>query len=605
MSRLGNARAGLNDVVREVIRVAPGKAALGVLLLLLLAGLEGAGLLLLGPLLEYVMVIEENPLPRAEGWLESTLAMVGLPTTLGTVLGVLVGIAAVRAIVQQWRVRTLVDVHERVVNSYRDRLYRAVAAAEWRFLVTRAPSEYVHALTGEIGRVGQVVHYLTELTVAVTVSVVYLGLSLRLAPLLVLLVLASAVALFFSVRGGFEQARRLAEQAAAGRRRFHQTVSEHLVSLKTARIYGALDRHVEEISLLSREAGDLALARAIADGRFRQVLEFGSTALMAGIVFVAATMMPISSALLLMLVFMFARLMPRLIQIYRLVRSLSTALPIVDDLNTRIRECLAAEEAPVTQARPLPLRHGIRFDHVSFSYLRRADRAAVSDLNLRIVAGQTTAIVGASGSGKSTVADLLTGLLTPSAGSIWVDDELLGPDGAAAWRRQIGYVPQDTFLFHDTIRANLLWARADASEAELQEALRLAAADRFIAELPQGLDTVIGERGVLLSGGERQRVAIARALLRRPALLLLDEATSSLDVEHEQRIQQAIDALHHRVTMVIMTHRLTTIRHADIIHVLDGGSLVESGTWDQLQSNPNGRFHSFVQSAALAGGAWR
>lgn len=601
---MASARAALRDVIREITRVAPRKAALGVVLLLALTALEGAGLLLLGPLLEYVVVIEENPLPRAEGWLETGLAWVGVEASLGSVLVLLIVIAALRALLKHFRVRTIVGLREDVMDAYRVRLYRAVAAAEWRFLVTRAPSEFVHALTGEVGRVGQVVSSLTELLVAAMVSVVYLGLAMRLAPMLVTVVLAAGLALAFWARGGFEQARVLAVQGADARRRFHQTVSEHLVSLKTARIYGALDRHVDEVTRLSRENASLSVSRSVADGWFQQALELGSTILLAAIVWVSATQIQVSSAVLLMLVFVFARLMPRLIQIYRLIRGLATALPIVDNLNARMQECLDAVEVPVTALRPIVLRQNVRFDDVSFAYLRRADKPAVSGLNLRIDAGKTTAIVGASGSGKSTVADLLTGLMLPMSGRIVIDGEPLTANTAAAWRRKIGYVPQDTFLFHDSIRANLLWAQAEASEGDLWEALRLAAADRFVADLPQGLDTVIGERGVLLSGGERQRVSIARALLRRPELLLLDEATSALDVEHERRIQQAVDALHHRVTMVVLTHRLGTIRHADMIYVLDGGTLVESGTWDQLRSDPNGRFHALVDTASLSGVAW-
>jgi ATP-binding cassette, subfamily C, bacterial len=601
MSREGNPNRALRNVIAEMLRIAPRQAALGVVLLVGLTLTEGAGLLLLGPILERVVVIEENPLPRAGGWLEGAFGAVGLDVTLGSVLALFVAIAGARALVQNWRARVMGAVRDQVVDTYRSRLHRAIAAAEWRYLVTRAPSHFVHALTGEVGRVGQVVNHLTELAVAVLVSMVYFGLALRVAPLLALLVMAAAVLLAFAVRGGFEQARTLGEDSAVMRRRLHQVISEQMASLKTARVYGAVERHLEEVDRLAREARDVSYTGALADSRFQQSLEFGSTALLATVVYVAATVLLIPPALLLVLMFVFARLMPRVIQIYRIVRSLRMSLPIVDDLETRIRECTAAAEVPAQPVDALDFRSDITFDSVAFWYLRRGDRAAVSGLNLRIAAGMTTAIVGASGSGKSTVADLLTGLLTPSAGQIRIDGRPLTGEAMASWRAQIGFVPQDTFLFHDTVRANLAWARSGATEEELWEALRLAAADGFVAELPAGLDTIIGERGVLLSGGERQRLAIARALLRRPSLLVLDEATSSLDVEHERRIQDAIDALHHRVTLVIITHRLTTIRHADIIHVMADGAIVQSGTWSQLQQDLDGPFQTFARRLALAG----
>lgn len=601
--RVGRGGRALREVIAEVARVSPRKAALGILLLLVLTFAEGAGLLLMGPLLEQVVVIQENPLPRAGGWLSRGLAVVGLEATLGSVLTVFVALAVVRALAQHWRSHLLMAVREEVVTAYRTRLYRAIAAAEWRFLVTRAPSLFVHALTGEVGRVGQVVSNLTELTVAVLVSLVYLVLAFRLAPLLATMVLVSGLVLSLVVRRSFDQARLLGAESAVARQRLHQTISEQLASLKTARVYGAVARQIEEVERLSSAAHEVSYTSALADSHFQQGLEVGSTVLLAVMVFVSVTVLEMPPALLLVLMFVFARLMPRLIQSYRLVRALTTVLPIVDDLNTRLRECTDAAETTVTAPQAVSLRDSIEFDRVSFAYLRRADQAAVVNLDLRIAAGMTTAIVGSSGSGKSTVADLLVGLLAPTTGRILVDGTVLGADRLESWRRQIGYVPQDTFLFHDSVRANLAWARADATEPELWEALRMAAADDFVAGLPDGLDTVIGERGVLLSGGERQRVSIARALLRRPAILLLDEATSSLDVVHEQRIQDAIERLHHRLTVVIITHRLTTIRHADVIHVMQDGAVTQSGTWEELRSDRSGRFETFLRSVATTGAA--
>jgi ATP-binding cassette subfamily C protein len=217
-------------------------------------------------------------------------------------------------------------------------------------------------------------------------------------------------------------------------------------------------------------------------------------------------------------------------------------------------------------------------------------------VTLNIAAGRTTAIVGASGSGKSTIVDLLIGLLTPTSGAILVDGRPLRAEQLQAWRDGIGYVPQDTFLFHDSVRANLRWARPDATEDEIWRALASAAAADFVAGLPEGLDTIVGDRGVLISGGERQRLALARALLRRPVLLVLDEATSSLDSENERRIQDAIDDLYQQVTIVVVTHRLSTVRGAAVIHVLDGGRVVESGSWDELTGREDGRLRELCRA---------
>jgi ATP-binding cassette subfamily C protein len=218
---------------------------------------------------------------------------------------------------------------------------------------------------------------------------------------------------------------------------------------------------------------------------------------------------------------------------------------------------------------------------------------------LTIRAGETVAIVGPSGAGKSTVADLVMGLVVPDRGCVLVDGTPLRSALIRSWREQIGYVAQDTFLFNDTIRANLLWAHPDADDKDIERALELAAAGEFVSELPDGLDTVLGDRGVRLSGGERQRLALARALLRRPSLLILDEATSALDSENERRIQGAIEELHGRTTILAITHRLSTIRRADVIYVLERGRLADSGDWETLMGKENGRFTALAQAQGI------
>ena len=209
---------------------------------------------------------------------------------------------------------------------------------------------------------------------------------------------------------------------------------------------------------------------------------------------------------------------------------------------------------------------------------------SIEDLNIKIKAGKTTAIVGPSGAGKSTIADMVMGFIKPDSGQILVDKIPVSSENLHSWRDKIGYVAQDTFLFNDTIRNNLLLANPDSTEEEIKEALKLASADEFTFKLPQGIDTVVGDRGVLLSGGEKQRLALARALLRKPSILILDEATSNLDSENEMKILDSIEKLHGNITILIIAHRLSTIQNADIIYLIESGNLVESGTWNELIS---------------------
>jgi ABC-type multidrug transport system fused ATPase/permease subunit len=223
---------------------------------------------------------------------------------------------------------------------------------------------------------------------------------------------------------------------------------------------------------------------------------------------------------------------------------------------------------------------GFEYKGVSFSY--PGHNPVLNDINMTIKKGEMTAIVGDSGSGKSTLIDLLIGFYEPDKGVILADKKPLQEFDIYSFRRHIGYVPQDTVLFNDTVKNNLLWSNEKATEKDIVEACKLANADEFIMNLSDGYDTVVGERGVRLSGGERQRIALARALLRKPELLILDEATSALGSRSEMLIKSAIENITHKTTLVVIAHRLSTIVKADYIYVLQKGRIIEQGKYDSL-----------------------
>ena len=274
---------------------------------------------------------------------------------------------------------------------------------------------------------------------------------------------------------------------------------------------------------------------------------------------------------------------------------LSTISPVksLSEVNANVQQGVIAAQrvfelidtpATVTDrpgARALaPFQHVIRFEDVSFAY--KPGSPVLSDVNLEFRRGEVVALVGSSGAGKSTAMDLVARFHDPTEGRVTVDGADLRDITLASWRRQLGVVTQETLLFHDTVRANIAYGQPDASDEAIRDAARAAHAHEWISRLPQGYDTIIGERGTRISGGERQRLAIARALLRNPPVLLLDEATSALDAESERLVQAALERLMRHRTVIVIAHRLSTVQHADRIVVLEGGRVAAVGTHAEL-----------------------
>ncbi len=272
-----------------------------------------------------------------------------------------------------------------------------------------------------------------------------------------------------------------------------------------------------------------------------------------------------------------------------------TTSPIrsLSEVNANIQQGLAAarrlfalldtvpEVVDPPAARPLgPFRDRIRFEHVAFAYAEGGP--VLEDVSFELRRGEVVALVGSSGAGKSTTMDLLPRFYDPTGGRIILDGTDLRETTVASLRAQMGIVTQETIVFHDTVRNNIAYGLEEAGDQAIRAAAEAANAHAFIAALPHGYDTVIGDRGVKLSGGERQRIAIARALLKNPPILLLDEATSALDTESERLVQQALERLVRDRTVLVIAHRLSTVQHADRIVVLEQGRVVASGTHREL-----------------------
>jgi ATP-binding cassette, subfamily C, bacterial len=393
-----------------------------------------------------------------------------------------------------------------------------------------------------------------------------------------------------------KRAQRDGRQISGATSRLYAATSEHLASLKTAKSYGAERRHIESMTEISMELAAVQVTATRTSAASYFVFEVGTVVALALMVYVGLTQFTLAPGAVLMLIYLVARVLPRVATLQRGVQFCVQLLPSFDAIAALEEELHAVQEDIAASNEVIPLLESVRLEHVRFSH-STPDLTTLDDVTLELRHGALTAIVGPSGAGKSTIADILTGLQRPQQGRVSIDGRTLEDSMIAAWKRQLGYVSQDTFVFHDTVRANLSWANPDATERDIAEALQAARAE-FLFDLEHGLDTVLGDRGVRLSGGERQRLALARALLRRPQLLVMDEATSALDLENETGILDAIERLRGKVTTLLITHRLSAVRRADHIYVVEGGRIVESGSWDALTSRPASRLRMAADEPA-------
>ena len=596
-------RSALRTYVATLVDVVPyWKLTLALVLMLGVTLTQGAQLVLLVPLMDLIGL---NVQQGSVGWLadfvSSAFAAVGLKPTLGIVLVIFAVFSALLALVTRCQTVFNYKLQADFTAIMRRRLYRAIANADWLTFARSRASDFTHALTTEMDRIGAVTVFSISLVNSAVLAFIYVAVAMRLSGLMTVLVFVSGAVLLLALRKKTREAQVTGKHISLATNGMYAAAIEHLDSMKTTKSYGAEERGAQLFSGLAGRVARMNLNSIRNQAETRFWFGVGSVVILCAILYASSAVLDISAAGLILLLFLFNRIIPLFSSMQTNYQLCLNVLPAFEGIMSIMKRCEAASESRGGPREHIELRDGVRFESVSFIYAEDEKGAAISDLDLAIRAGETTAIVGPSGAGKSTIADLVLGLILPERGRVLVDDTPLDAKHLTSWRDQIGYVAQDTFLFNDTVKANLLWAHPGAEDDEIQQALELAAADAFVSRLPDGLETVLGDRGVRLSGGEKQRLSLARALLRKPSLLILDEATSALDSENEARIRAAIDGLHGSMTIVIITHRLSTIRGADVIHVLEHGRLVESGGWNELLGRKGGRFAALCMAQGIDG----
>ncbi len=593
---------GFRAFVDALIHERPRRLAL-VIALEIGAGLgQAIGVLLLVPLLGAVGVTVSGGAAR---WIRHLFTDLGLRPTLATVLVIYVVITAASAALNAFQVVLSTRYRLEFVDRLRGRLYTAVARAEWRHLMGLRQSDVLTVLTSNVEWVDLAALGVLSVVVALILVAAQLAAAIRVSPPMTGLAILAGAILLLLVWPLVRRSRRLGTQLVEHNEGVMATATGFLDGLKLAKAFG-------------REGGQIdAFNEAVAAARGSQVefarisgiaaaLQTTFTALLLAVaVYIGVRTVGVPVSSLLVVAFVFTRIVSQLTACQSYIQYVAQGLPAFDATMRMIADCEEAEEplaASGTAPTRLEIGQGLTLRDVHFAYPSGVGNTveALRGVSLELPAGSCVALVGPSGAGKTTVADLAAGLISPSAGLVTVAGEPLRNERLLAWRLSVALVPQDPFLFHDTIETNLRWVRPDTTEAEIWDVLQLASAAEFVRRLGEGLQTVVGPRGLRISGGERQRLALARALLRDPDLLVLDEATSSLDTENELAIRRALSSLRGRTTVLLIAHRLSMLREADQIVVLDEGQVAETGSWADLSGLRAGRLQALIEAGAAS-----
>jgi len=570
----------------------------GLIALSLLAGtLQGIGIFMLFPLLNSAGVVaQDTEKGRIFELFDQVLTTWGLQPSLAVVLLVFLLLMLLRNGTLRWESVLGPRIEHSYIKTMRRRLFDAIIAVDWQFYARQRPAHITQALTSDIDRIGQGVYVMNRLISQSLLMAAY-GTSAILIDWKVTLwvALAGAVAVVIQQRMA-GRAYVLGRQLSDQEKDLYHWIRESLLNLKlikTSDNASHVKHHFEGINQANKDAY-LNTTRHYADLNF--FFQAYSAVILVVFLYLAVRSFQLPSASLLVLVFVFSRMMPLVSGIWTSTNHLIHTQPAFENYTHLVQSCESRPEHDSNQIRsPLELRQGIRLKDLHFQF-EGTDREILRGIDLDISAGKITALVGMSGAGKTTICDLVAGLLKPNSGEILLDDQPLASQYLAQWRSQVIYLTQDPLLFNASLRQNLRWYHPDASDAQLTDALVQAQLGDWFAQLEAGLETMVGDRGTSLSGGERQRLALARAFLARPTLLILDEPSSTLDVVNERKIVSALQRFREHSTLIIIAHRLSSLKIADQIMVLEDGRVTDRGDWTSLSRRP-GLFSELLQSS--------
>ncbi len=465
---------------------------------------------------------------------------------------------------------------------------RRTLLSSWGFSLKQKIGTMHNTLVRDVQQTGALLGAMIQVIQSASGFLIYLIVAINISARMTFYALLGGAILLFVLRPLLRQAQRLGKETAGVEKKFTQFLSEHIIGMKSIKAAGVERSAISNGASHIHSLRDLSIRQSFM-GTIATSLFQPTALVMVVVLFLLTYRTPefhiVSFAASLYLI---QKIFAYLESGQNSLQSVSALLPYTKSLASFKHELDAHRESGEGD-QSFIFKEELEFNDVSFSYTE--EKRILENINFKVKAGEIIGIIGPSGAGKTSIADLLLRLFKPQKGTITVDKIPSTSISLTEWRTHIGYVPQDVFLINDTIEENIKFYNKNITREEVIEAAKMANIYNFIMELPLGFETTTGDRGVMISGGQRQRIALARALASKPALLILDEATSALDHDSEKLIHEAISKLKGHVTVFIIAHRPSTIENADTIIVLTNGKIVEKGSPKELLTNPNSYFH--------------
>lgn len=553
--------------------------------------LEGIGLSFIVPLVEQIQssgAPTEDPTGVMETF-ATAYGYVGLPLTLETIVVGVILVMFVRyttSFVVGWLGASLEATYIRHLQS---ELFDNALDARVRYFDEHGSDTVLNTIVTEASYAAKSLRLIISVFEQAMLCAMYLAIAVYLAPALTVGMAVFLGGLVFLIRGVLESGYDIGNRVASSNERIQSIVQAGTQGIRDVKLFGMTD----ELTRSFDTAVDTFVSSTVTLRRnelaVNRLYELVVAVSVFALVYFAVTFVSLTLGALGVFLFAMFRLGPKLSYLNNYVYSLEGNLPHLVRTRRSIT-ALEASEEPNPATRSLPPAVGtIRFDDVHFGY--DPTDPVVEGLSFEIERGEFAAFVGPSGAGKSTIVALLTRLYDPQSGAVYADDVRVEDVDIGSWRERVSVVRQNPFVFNDTLRYNVTVGNRDATDADVDQACRIAQVDEFLDDLPRGYDTVLGDNGVRLSGGQRQRIAIARALLADADVLVFDEATSDLDTALERHVHRGIEEMERDVALIVIAHRLSTVTNADAIYTMEDGRVVEVGTHEQLLEN-QGRYAS-------------